>query len=122
MTVCMVIYLLNIPYVHRIYVYIYGSGPPYLYSTLCNGICVSRRVCLQVMPYFTDIHYMQSLQPLVLSRCAQFSVNKACRGIGLAKTIYIYTVYARHFWQGNNQIYGHIRRIYTVLANPSYTL
>jgi hypothetical protein len=33
---------------------------------------------------------------------------------------HIYTVYIRHFWQGNHQIYGHIRCIYTVLANPMY--
>ena len=32
MTVCMVIPLLKIPYVHRIYVQIYGSGPPYIYG------------------------------------------------------------------------------------------
>ena len=31
--------------------------------------------------------------------------------------IYIYTVYIRYFWQGNHCIYGHIRCIYTVLAN-----
>jgi len=31
-----------------------------------------------------------------------------------------YTVYIRYFWQGNHQIYGHIRCIYTVLANPIY--
>jgi hypothetical protein len=31
-----------------------------------------------------------------------------------------YTVHARYFWQGNHQIYGHKRCIYTVLANPSY--
>jgi len=30
---------------------------------------------------------------------------------------HIYTVYIRYFWQGNHQIYGHIRCIYTVLAN-----
>jgi len=30
-------------------------------------------------------------------------------------------VYIRYFWQGNHQIYGHIRCIYTVLANPIYT-
>jgi len=29
-------------------------------------------------------------------------------------------VYIRYFWQGNYQIYGHIRFIYTVLANPTY--
>jgi len=32
--------------------------------------------------------------------------------------IHIYTVYIRYRWQGNHQIYGHIRCIYTVLANP----
>jgi len=33
---------------------------------------------------------------------------------------HIYTVHIRYFWQGNHQIYGHIRCIYTVLANPNY--
>ena len=33
---------------------------------------------------------------------------------------HIYTVYMRYFWQGNHQIYGHIRCIYTVLANPTH--
>jgi len=33
---------------------------------------------------------------------------------------HIYTVYIWCFWQGNHQIYGHIRCIYTVLANPTY--
>jgi len=32
---------------------------------------------------------------------------------------HIYTVYVRYFWQGKHQIYGHIRCIYTVLANSS---
>jgi hypothetical protein len=41
--------------------------------------------------------------------------------VGLARTIYnIYTVYIRYFLQGNHKIYGHIRCIYTVLANPIY--
>ena len=41
--------------------------------------------------------------------------------LGLAKTIhtYVYTVYIRHFWQGNYHTYGHIRCTYAVLANPS---
>jgi len=30
-----------------------------------------------------------------------------------------YTVYVQCFWQGEHQMYGHIRRIYTVPANPS---
>jgi hypothetical protein len=33
---------------------------------------------------------------------------------------HIYTVYKRYFWQGNHQIYGNIRCIYTVLANPKH--
>jgi len=40
--------------------------------------------------------------------------------VGLARTIYIYTVYIRYFWLGNHQIYGVYIRIYTVLANPTY--
>jgi hypothetical protein len=35
---------------------------------------------------------------------------------------HIYTVYVRYFWQGKHQIYGHIRCIYMVLANPSHEL
>jgi len=35
---------------------------------------------------------------------------------------YIYTVYVRYFWQRNHLIYGHIRCIYTVLANPTHVL
>ena len=38
--------------------------------------------------------------------------------LGLARPIYM-VVYTRHFWQGNCQVYGHIRCIlYTVLAKP----
>jgi hypothetical protein len=33
---------------------------------------------------------------------------------------HIYTVYIRYLWQENCRIYGHIRCMYTVLANPSY--
>jgi len=35
--------------------------------------------------------------------------------VGLARTTYI-----RYFWQGDHQIYGHIRCTHTVLANPTY--
>jgi hypothetical protein len=35
---------------------------------------------------------------------------------------HIYTVYERYFWQGNHQIYGHIRCIYMVLANPNHVV
>jgi len=32
---------------------------------------------------------------------------------------HIYTVCIRYFWQGNHWIYGHMRCIFTVLANPT---
>jgi len=41
-------------------------------------------------------------------------------GVGLARTVYLHTVYVRYFWQGNHQMYGHIQCIYTVLANPRW--
>jgi len=34
---------------------------------------------------------------------------------------HIFTVYIRYFWQGNHLIYGHIRCIHTVLANPKHS-
>jgi len=34
MTVCMVIFLLKLPYIHRIYICMYGFGQPYVY-TMC---------------------------------------------------------------------------------------
>jgi len=33
---------------------------------------------------------------------------------------HIYNIYIRDSWQKNHQIYGHIRCIYTVLANPTF--
>ena len=42
-----------------------------------------------------------------------------CYVFGAGKN-HIYTVYVRYFWQEIHQIYGHIRCIHTVLANPSY--
>ena len=39
--------------------------------------------------------------------------------VGLARTIYLRCIYGI-FWQGNHEIYSHIRCIYTILANPIY--
>ena len=40
---------------------------------------------------------------------------------GLSRTIYIRCVHGC-VWQGNHQIYGYVRCIFTVLANPTYTV
>ena len=42
-----------------------------------------------------------------------------CR-VGQDHTFIGITVYVRYFWQGNHHTYGHIRCVYTVLANPSH--
>jgi hypothetical protein len=70
MTVCMVISLPKILYIHRIY----RVGQNRIYT-----------------PYMTRV----GQNP-------------------------IYMVHIRYIWQGNHQIYGHIRCVYTVLANPIY--
>ena len=45
---------------------------------------------------------------MIVSKCCFFRVGQN----------HIYTVFIRYFWQGNHQIFGHIRCIHTVLANP----
>jgi hypothetical protein len=42
MAVCMVISLLIIPYVHRIYVFMYGFGQPYICTRLARTVCIHR--------------------------------------------------------------------------------
>jgi hypothetical protein len=44
-------------------------------------------------------------------------IDQGCIRVGQN---HIYTVYIQYFWQENHEIYGHIRCIYTVLANPGY--
>ena len=47
------------------------------------------------------------------------SRRKAATGSRFGQNhVHINTVYIGIFWQGNHQMYCHIRCIYTVLANP----
>ena len=50
---------------------------------------------------------------LTAARCVRLHIYRVGQN-------HIYTVYVRYFWQENHQIYGHIRCIYTVLANPTH--
>jgi hypothetical protein len=59
---------------------------------------------------------------VLVSKLEGVGVGEATEGgdvdfSGLARTIYIRCIYSMS-WQGNHQIYGHIRCIYKVLANP----
>jgi len=52
---------------------------------------------------------------------ARYTVLGNILYLGLARTLNIRCIYGI-FWQGNHQIYGHIRCKHTVLANPDNTL
>jgi len=60
--------------------------------------------------------YIRCIYDLFGREITQYTViyGEACRA-SLAKSdtlfthLYIYTVYIRFIWQGNHQIYGHIR-------------
>jgi hypothetical protein len=52
----------------------------------------------------------------------QFTPLPPPRSTGMPRVgqSHIYTAYIWFVWQGNHQIYGHIRCIYTVLTNPEH--
>ena len=54
-----------------------------------------------------------------LSRSLVATLRAVSRQMSRVGQNNIYTVCIRYFWQGNHHIYGHIRYIYTVLANPT---
>ena len=63
----------------------------------------------------TQMHVLQGLQtkPSVKHAAARLRMYRVSQN-------HKYTVYIRYFWQENHQKYGHIRCIYTVLANPTH--
>jgi hypothetical protein len=94
--------------IYGVYIYIYGPGQPYICPRLATGInirCIygvfGREFTKYTAIYGVYIRFWLALHPM--------------HQIG---NRHKYTVYVRYFWQGNHQIYGHIRCIYTVLANP----
>ena len=99
---------------------VYGTSPCLLISPFPisvqsrNGCCVNLHRHLWTLSQNCTLFLIDTGSP----RC---TVERICR-VG-QNHIYIrcmYTVYIRYFMQGNHQIYGHIRCIYTVLANPTH--
>ena len=98
---------------------------------LCVYVCVwtCMRVCVGVCAYvYVCVYICIQLSPLALFAIQKLEVvNWRTRGSALWTVCrvgqnHICTVYIRCFWQGNHQLYGHIRCFYTVLANPKYKL
>jgi hypothetical protein len=77
---------------------------------VCVCVCVCATVCVCVCAC-TCVRVRMCV-------CVRVRV-RMCR-VGQNHIYIIYTVYIRYCWQGNHQIYGQIRCIYTVLANPTY--
>jgi len=85
---------INLPF----FLLLLGTPLVHLYSQLtCELQCRVEAACI-------------TLHSLSLGR---YSISRVGQN-------HIYTVYIRYFWQGNHCIYGHIRCIYTVLANRKY--
>jgi len=59
-------------------------------------------------------------EPCVLCRVGQNHIYIPYIYIYRVGQNHIYTVCVRYVWQAKHQIYGQIRCIYTVLANPIY--
>ena len=67
-------------------------------------------------PYVRCVHLFMHVQCLLPVPFHARTMSVACT---FSCQNHIYTAYVRYFWQGNYHIYGHIRCIYTVLANPT---
>jgi hypothetical protein len=92
-TVYTVISLPKIPYIHRMYMV--------LANPICGVMWCSVMFCNVVWWY------------VVLCGVPW------CSAMSWVGQNHTYTVCIRYFWQGDHQIYGHLRCIYTVWANPS---
>jgi len=84
--------------------------PPFE-ECVCACVCVCVCVCSQVA--------------FALRLCAVLfggdSISKSTQWlIARVAQSHLSTVHIRYFWQGNHQIYVHIRCIYMILANPKY--
>jgi len=84
-------------------------------------LCAPYTVLVQYQCRYTHTicPHANTLEHIQITRAQESMISSLIRRVGQN---HIYTVYIQYFWQGNHQICGHIRRIYTVLANPAYTL
>jgi hypothetical protein len=124
MTAYMVMSLPKIPYVNCIYIFIYIWFWPTLMIRLCvAGIAGNIRSIwfkytfrqLHAHPVHTRIHTYTRTQYMPVCQCKV----PVCRSESMSRVgqNHIYTVHVRCFWQGNHQIYGYIRCLFTVLPN-----
>jgi len=101
-----------------------GNGM-WVYAGVCVCVCVRMCafcVCASVALRISRYPPSPFPCPSLAKRKSYFFLARPGRNsfVELARIIHlwVYTVYVQHFWQGNHHTYGHIRCVYTVLANP----
>jgi len=96
----------------------------------CNTEASLNFECVSLLQHANHDHNVTQKPAYILSACLSFKTcihayhdhNKEVSSSVMFRVGQnpIYTEHIRYFWQGNHQIYGHIRCIYTVLATPSH--
>jgi len=129
--VCTVFLAEKSPNIRSYTVYIYGSGQPYS-CVVCSCLWGSNTALesvgfLYVSRYASYIGlastvYIHRIWPYIWwFPCWKYRIYTVHIWFWPTLIIHhIHSVYKRYIWQANDQIYGHKRCIYTILANPSY--
>jgi hypothetical protein len=128
MTVYLMIFLPKIPYIHRIYMVLANSTyMPCVHkmklpsTTLCVHMIIVPSIALFAYGFHAQHCTCTITGHLLLIMCIITGyLHLITCTITRVGQNHIYTVCIRYFWQGNHQIYGHIRCLYTVLANPNH--
>jgi hypothetical protein len=107
------------PFCHRLDPTCHESKICVIDGLLCLVVCMSMRMCA-CMCLCACVRYACVRYACVCLHQTQLDGCRALKCICRVGQNHIYTVHIWYFWQGNHQIYGHIRCIYTVLANPMY--
>ena len=95
------------------------EGPEHQLSRACSASKKRNKDALAGARHPSFSSHVPALQAKKGTKMHWLGANTHSKHVGLARTLYIYTVCIRYFWQKNHLIYGHIRCIYTVLANPT---
>ena len=101
--------------------YLQGVGGPCCARILTTWFASKVRPCSRFF-ISTHMHICYSRLQMLLPLTNQWHTCVLdCRSLMYrVGQNHIFMVHTRYIWQGNHQIYGHIRCVNTVLANPNY--
>ena len=97
-------------------------------STLDRAFLIARTHAWSMCQLLDRVFYHKDARLINVSFINKIFNHKEARWVDVLQLVslhgegwpepYMCGVYIRHFWQGNHQIYSHIRRVYTILASP----